>query len=85
MAKYSLVFGKSVEKDLRLIPRNDQIRILKKIAELADNPRPPHSKKLSGQERYRLRQGNCRILYEIEDTVLLIIVVKVGHRQSIYR
>lgn len=85
MAKYSLVFRKSVEKELRLIPRNDQIRILKKIAELADHPRPPGSKKLSRQERYRLRQGNYRILYEIEDLVLLIVVVKVGHRQSIYR
>ena len=52
---------------------------------LADDPRPLGSKKLSGQERYRLRQGDYRILYEIEDDKLIVCVVKVRHRRDVYR
>ena len=85
MEKYSLEFRKSVEKDLKAIPLPDQKRILKRIQALADDPRPPGSKKLSGQERYRLRQGNFRNLYEIEDQKLIIVVVKVGNRRDIYK
>lgn len=61
------------------------IRILATIRTLAENPRPPRSKKLSGQDRYRLRQGNCRILYSIEDDLLIVCVVKVGDRRDVYR
>jgi mRNA interferase RelE/StbE len=85
MANYSVVFRKSVEKELKQIPAKDQIRILKRIASLASDPRPQGSKKLSGQERYRLRQGNYRILYEIQDTKLIVTVVKVGNRRDVYR
>lgn len=85
MARYDIVFRKSVEKDLKAIPQEDQVRILKRIAPLADDPRPPGCKKLSGQERYRIRQGAYRILYEIEDGRLVITVVKVGHRRDVYR
>ena len=85
MEKYSLELRKSVEKDLKEIPLPDQKRILKRIQALADDPRPPGSKKLSSQERYRLRQGNFRILYEIEDQKLIIVVVKVGNRRDIYK
>jgi len=85
MASYSIEFRKSVEKDLKAIPRKDQIRLLQRISALADDPRPPGCKKLSGQERYRLRQGNYRILYEIEDDRLIITVVKVGDRRDVYR
>ena len=83
MERYSLEVRKSVEKDLKAIPVPDRVRILQRIQTLADDPRPPGSKKLSGQERYRLRQGNFRILYEIEDQKLIIVVVKVGNRRDI--
>ena len=85
MARYRVIVRKSVSKDMRGIPRNDVRRILASIESLADDPRPPGSKKLSGQERYRIRQGNYRILYEIEDDRLIICVVKVRHRRDVYR
>ena len=85
MASYSIIVRKSVYKDIKGIPKDDVRRILACIAALADDPRPPGSKKLSGQERYRLRQGDYRILYEIEDDKLIICVVKVRHRRDVYR
>ncbi|MCF7854542.1 MAG: type II toxin-antitoxin system RelE/ParE family toxin [Candidatus Pacebacteria bacterium] len=85
MAGYSIVFKKIVWKDFKKIPKRDTERILAAIRTLAQNPRPPQAKKLSGQERYRLRQGNYRILYEIKDEKLVICVVKVGHRRDVYR
>lgn len=85
MASYSIVFKKSVTKDLRNIPKKDVERIIDAIQTLATDPRPPQSRKLSGQERYRLRQGNYRILYTIEDDRLIICVVKIGHRRDIYQ
>ena len=85
MATYKVEFRKSVQKDLRAIPKRDQIRILRRISNLADDPRPVGCKKLSGQERYRLRQGNYRMLYEIQDVVLVVTVVEVGDRRDVYR
>ncbi len=85
MASYKIIVKKSVAKDLRSIPKKEIQRILAAIQSLADNPRPPQSKKLSGQERYRLRQGNYRILYSIEDEKLVVCVVKVGNRRDVYR
>ena len=85
MANYRLTFRKSVAKDLRSIPPNDLFRILKRIEALAEDPRPMGSEKLSGQERYRVRQGVYRIVYEIQDEELVILVVKVGHRRDVYR
>ena len=85
MKAYRITVKQSVAKDLRKIPKKDVKRILLAIQTLAENPRPPQSKKLSGQERYRLRQGNYRILYSIEDENLIVCVVKVGNRRDIYR
>lgn len=85
MANYRLTFRKSVAKDLRSIPPNDVSRILKRIEALAEDPRPMGSEKLSGQERFRVRQGVYRIVYEIQDEELVILVVKVGHRREVYR
>ncbi len=85
MASYRIEFRKSVEKDLKAVPVKDQLRILRRIALLADDPRPDGSKKLSGQERYRIRQGNFRVLYEIKDDRLIIIVVKNGNRRDVYK
>lgn len=85
MEKYSLSFKKSVAKDLRSLPKKDIKRILKCIETLCDNPRADGCLKLSGQERYRVRQGTYRIIYEIKETELLIIVVKVAHRNTVYK
>jgi mRNA interferase RelE/StbE len=85
MARYELRVRKSVSKDLAPIPKNDVLRIMSAIEALADDPRPPQSRKLSGAEKYRLRCGVYRVLYEIYDDVLIVCVVKVGHRKEVYR
>ncbi|MDE0838787.1 MAG: type II toxin-antitoxin system RelE/ParE family toxin [Kiritimatiellae bacterium] len=85
MAQYKVVVRKSVSKDLKNIPKKDVRRILAVIRSLASDPLPQGSKKLSGQERYRLRQGNYRILYEIENNQLIVCVVRVRHRRDVYR
>ena len=85
MAKYEIVLRKSVRKDLEPIPKRDVQRILADIAGLANDPRPPQSRKLSGSEKYRLRCGAYRVLYEIQDAVLIVCIVKVGHRREVYR
>lgn len=84
MAKYELVFKKSVAKDLRAFPKRDVIRIMQRVSALADEPRAVGCEKLSGRERYRVRQGAYRIVYEIEDARLIVLVVKIGHRGSVY-
>lgn len=85
MAKYSLVFKKSVAKDLRNIPKKNIKRILKCVELLCSDPRAEGCIKLSGQERYRVRQGRYRIIYEIQDSKLIIMVVKVAHRSVVYK
>jgi mRNA interferase RelE/StbE len=85
MASYELAFKKSVARDLRVFSKQDVKRIMQRIRSLADDPRPAGCEKLSSQERYRVRQGVYRIIYEIDDKRLIVLVVKVGHRRSIYR
>ena len=85
MASYELSVRKSVGKDLAPIPRRDVQRIIAAIQALADDPRPPQSRKLTGAEKYRLRCGVYRVLYEIQDAILVVCVVKVGHRKDVYR
>ena len=85
MAAYKIYFKKSVEKDFKVIPKKDLLKILERIEALAEDPRPLVCEKLSGQRKYRLRQGRYRILYSIQDDELTIWVVKVGHRKDIYR
>ena len=85
MANYDLVFKKSVAKDLRNIPGKDVRRILKCIEALRDDPRADGCIKLSGQDRYRVRQGAYRIVYEIRDSALIVVVVKVAHRSVVYK
>lgn len=85
MTKYKLSFKASVAKDLRQIPKRDVQSILKRIEGLKDDPRPSGSEKLSGLERFRVRQGTYRIIYEIKDQELIVMVVKTGHRRDVYR
>ncbi|MBJ6749643.1 type II toxin-antitoxin system RelE family toxin [Geomonas anaerohicana] len=85
MAVYSILLRDSVRKDLESIPKTDLQRIMSRIASLATNPRPIGCEKLSGQDRYRIRQGKYRIVYSIQDWELTVWVVKVAHRREVYR
>ncbi|MAF08788.1 MAG: type II toxin-antitoxin system mRNA interferase toxin, RelE/StbE family [Acidiferrobacteraceae bacterium] len=85
MAKYKLRFKESVAKDLRRIPNSDVTRILKRIDVLAENPRGEGCVKLSGNDRYRVRTGQYRVVYEIADDSLVVSVVKVAHRSTAYK
>jgi len=73
-----------IRKDLRKIPSTDSRRIMAKIKQLENNPRPAWSKKLSSREEYRGRQGNYRILYVIEETIKVVEITKVSHRKDVY-
>ena len=85
MARFKLTVKKSVAKDLRSIPKKDVLRILDRMEALREEPRPEGCEKLTGQERYRVRQGVYRIVYEILNGELIVTVVKVGHRKKVYR
>lgn len=86
MAHYELRFKASVAKDLRGLPKADVQRILQRIESLRDDPRGPGCEKLAGtSEHYRVRQGRYRIVYGIDDTVLIVEVVRVAHRSGVYR
>lgn len=86
MAQYRLLIKASAAKELRAIPiKRDRQRIVKRIQGLKNDPRPPGSQKLSGRDRYRIRQGQYRIVYGIEKDELIVYVVKVGHRKDVYR
>ena len=85
MARYSLQFKKSVTKDLRSIPKKDVRRILRRIGALADDPRPAGCEKLTTRELYRIRQGCYRILYQIHDDLLVVMVITVAKRSDVYQ
>ena len=85
MGSYSLFIKKSAERELRKIPKINLKRIVNKIKSLAQNPHPQGNEKLSEQERYRVRQGDYRIVYTINDKDSRIDVVKIGHRREVYR
>jgi mRNA interferase RelE/StbE len=85
MAAYKVYFKASVEKDLTTVPKTDLKKILKRIEGLSASPRPWGCEKLTGEEKYRLRQGRYRIVYSIRNDELTVWVVKVGHRKDIYR
>ncbi len=85
MERYRLVIKPTALKEIEKLPKKDRIKIVNKISDLADDPRPVGCQKLSGQERYRIRQGVYRIIYGIEDVVNIVRIVKVAHRKEVYR
>lgn len=87
MGKYSVRIKASAVKEIDAVgTKRDRQRIVAAIGALADDPRPSGVEKLSGQNaRYRIRVGDCRIVFSIEDRVLVVYVVKVGHRREVYR
>jgi len=85
MASYSVFVARSARKELAEVPSRDRERILARIGALARDPRPSGCEKLSLQDKYRIRQGNYRIVYTIQDAEVTVWIVKVGHRRDVYR
>lgn len=85
MAKYRIMIKASAARELEGIrTQKDRRRIVKRISSLAENPRPKGCEKLSGQDRYRVRQGNYRIIYSIEDEKLIVHIIKIWDRKDVY-
>ena len=86
MARFEVLIKRSAAKEIEAISsKKDRQRVVQRIRRLADDPRPPGCQKLSGRDRYRVRQGPYRVVYSIEDERLIVYVVKVGHRSDVYR
>ena len=85
MASYSLEIKKSAAREVGELPSKDCARVVAKIQALATDPRPPGAEKLTADDKYRLRQGVYRILYEIDDQARRITIVNIAHRQEVYR
>ena len=85
MANYSIEIKKSAAKEIEKLPVSILKKVMQKITSLSENPRPNGCKKLTADEKYRIRVGEYRILYSIEDAVLIVFVVKVSHRKDVYR
>lgn len=85
MGKYSVLIKRSAAKEIEELPKKELVKVLARIEALAEDPRPQGVEKLAGLELYRVRQGSWRIVYSIEDKVLTVWVVKVGHRREVYR
>lgn len=81
---YQILIEKQVQKKLEKIPEPDYTRIKNAILSLSLNPRPIDSKKLKNRPGYRIRQGNYRIIYDINDSILSVFIIDAGHRKDIY-
>ena len=85
MASYELKIKKEAEREFRSLPKPDLHRVIQKIQTLALNPRPMGCEKLKGEEGYRVRQGDYRIVYLIDDAAKVVRIIRVGHRREVYR
>ena len=85
MASYNVLITRSAAKELEKVPTKDRLRIVERIQSLASDARPPGCEKLTGEDKFRLRQGDYRILYEIVDTDLIVTVVRIGNRRDVYK
>lgn len=85
MASYRVLIRRSAEKEIEQLPRSVRRLVVERIAALAVDPRPRGCKKLSGMDKYRVRQGSYRIVYTIDDDVVTVVVVRVAHRSDAYR
>jgi mRNA interferase RelE/StbE len=85
MGKYRILLRKSAADELARTPKKTLRRIVERIRSLGEEPRPQGSEKLSTQERYRIRQGDFRIVYSLDDSGRTVEVFKIGHRREVYR
>jgi mRNA interferase RelE/StbE len=85
MPAYEVLLSKAARKQLNILPAFIQNKIIEDISDLSSTPRPPGCKKLRGyQNVWRIRIGDYRVVYEIEDKVLRILVIAIGHRKDVY-
>ena len=82
---HSIRFKSSADKELDALPGQQRTRILRAIRNFGENPRPPGCKKLKGLNMYRIRVGEYRVIYEIHDDVLIVLVIRVAHRRDAYK
>lgn len=85
MESYKVLIRGSAAEELGRLPTKDLRRVVTRIQGLAAEPRPHGCEKLSAQERYRVRQGDYRIVYSIDDHGRTVEIVKIGHRGEVYR
>lgn len=85
MAEYRITIKPSALKELEEIPKKIARQLIKRIGLLSANPRPVGCQKLSGQERYRIRQGDYRVVYGIEDLTKYVDIIKIAHRREVWR
>lgn len=85
MGAYSLLVKASAAKEVDALPSKDRRRLVERIRALANEPRPPGCQKLSGHDKYRLRQGDYRVVYLVDDAAREVTIFKVGHRREVYR
>lgn len=81
---YEVIVGKQVLKQLEKIPLADYKRIKSALTSLASNPRPQGYLKLKGRDAYRIRVGNYRIIYEVQDDKLVVLIITIAHRKDVY-
>ena len=87
MARYRIAIKRSAARELETVgQKRDRQQLVARIESLAGNPRPPGCEKLAGYlDRYRVRQGDYRVVYSIDDTERIVLIVKIGHRREVYR
>jgi mRNA interferase RelE/StbE len=85
VASYSLLIKPSAVKELESLPAKPRRLIVRKIESLAEDPRPRGSEKLSSKDLHRVRQGDYRILYDVQDKARVVVVIRIGHRREVYR
>jgi len=85
MESYKVLIKRSAAGELEKVPKGDLRRVIERIRKLSANPRPDGGEKLSGQERFRIRQGDYRVVYAVDDAARTVEIVKIGHRSEIYR
>lgn len=82
--EYTVLILPSAQKQLSKLPNSVATRIEEKILELEQDPRPPGCKKLRGRDAWRIRIGDYRVIYEINDGRLIVTVITIGHRREVY-
>ena len=85
MESYKVLIKPSAAKEIECMPKKDRIRVVERIQGLAQDPRPPGCEKLSNRDRYRVRQGDYRMVFSIDDGAGTVLIVKVAHRREVYR
>ena len=82
---YAVSIRRSAQKELQSIPSPFHENITEKVLSLGSTPRPPGCKILRGSDKWRIRIGNYRLIYEIDDGAKAVIVIKIAHRSDVYR